>query len=56
MLAKVVDERLQRPVLTPGLVPKLSGQPAMTPRLAGAVGAETEEILAAIAEWPERSA
>ena len=55
MLAEVVDERLERPVLTPGVVPKLSLQPPMIPRLGGALGAETDEVLAAIAERLEQT-
>ena len=53
MLVPVIDERLERPVLTPGIVPKLSRTPAWRPSLGRDVGQDTEAVLAEIAEQLE---
>jgi succinyl-CoA---D-citramalate CoA-transferase len=45
MLVETTDPRLDRPVLTPGIVPKLSRTPGRVPPLAPSVGADTEAIL-----------
>jgi succinyl-CoA---D-citramalate CoA-transferase len=45
MLVEVNDPRLDRPVLTPGIVPRLSRTPGRVPPLAPAVGHDTESIL-----------
>ena len=45
MLVEVSDSRLERPVLTPGVVPKLSRTPGRVPPLAPAVGGDSEAIL-----------
>jgi succinyl-CoA---D-citramalate CoA-transferase len=45
MLVEANDPRLDRPVLTPGVVPKLSRTPGRVPPLGPAVGADTESIL-----------
>ena len=45
MLVEVTDPRLDRPMLTPGIVPKLSRTPGRVPPLASSVGADTDAIL-----------
>ncbi len=55
MIVPVFDERLDRPVLTPGIVPKLSRMPAWRPSLGADVGQDTQAILAEIAEQMERT-
>jgi formyl-CoA transferase len=56
MLIAATDERLAKPVLTPGIVPKLSSQNGWAPSLAPDVGENTGEILAEIAERLETTA
>ncbi len=55
MLAPVEDERLERPVLTPGIVPKLSRMPSWTPTLGRDVGQDTADVLAEIEREVERT-
>lgn len=50
MLVEVSDARLERPVLTPGVVPKLSRTPGHVPQLAPPVGDDSEAILAEMQE------
>ena len=45
MLVEVSDPRLERPILTPGVVPKLSRTPGRVPALAPAVGGDSAAIL-----------
>ena len=45
MLVEVSDARLDRPVLTPGVVPRLSRTPGHVPPLAPPVGGDSEAIL-----------
>jgi formyl-CoA transferase len=44
MLVEVSDDRLERPLLVPGIVPKLSRTPGNVPPLAQRLGAATDEI------------
>ncbi len=44
MLVEVTDERLDRPLLVPGVVPKLSRTPGIVPPLAQRIGAATEAV------------
>jgi formyl-CoA transferase len=44
MLLQVEDDRLERPLLVPGVVPKLSRTPGRVPHLAQELGASTEAI------------
>ena len=44
MLVQVADDRLERPLLVPGVVPKLSRTPGRVPHLAQELGASTEAI------------
>ncbi len=44
MLVQVEDDRLERPLLVPGVVPKLSRTPGRVPHLAQELGASTEAI------------
>ena len=44
MIVAVEDERLDRPLLVPGVVPKLSRTPGRVPYLARPLGADTDEI------------
>ncbi len=46
MLVEIDDPRLDRPVLTPGVVPRLSRTPGHVPGLASPVGGDSEAILA----------
>ena len=55
MLAAVEDERLERTVLTPGIVPKLSRMPPWVPTLGRDVGQDTADVLAEIGEQLERT-
>jgi len=55
MIVPVQDDRLERPLLTPGVVPKLSRMPRWTPSLSRDVGADTEAVLTEIAEALESS-
>ena len=47
MLLQVDDDRLERPLLVPGVVPKLSRTPGRVPHLAQELGASTESDSAA---------
>ncbi len=49
MLVEVTDERLDRPLLVPGVVPKLSRTPGIVPPLAQRIGAATEAVRGRIA-------
>jgi succinyl-CoA---D-citramalate CoA-transferase len=58
MLVEVTDPRLERPLLTPGIVPKLSRTPGHVSPLAPPVGGDSEAILGEIERpvaVPERS-
>jgi succinyl-CoA---D-citramalate CoA-transferase len=58
MLVEVSDPRLDRPVLTPGVVPKLSRTPGHVPALAPPVGGDSKGILEEIqglAQVPQRT-
>ena len=44
MLVRVEDDRLERPLLVPGVVPKLSRTPGRVPALAEELGASTEDV------------
>jgi formyl-CoA transferase len=44
MIVEVEDQRLERPLLVPGIAPKLSRTPGRVPRLAQALGAATDEV------------
>jgi formyl-CoA transferase len=48
MLVEVTDPRLERPLLTPGIVPKLSRTPGHVSPLAPPVGRDSEAILGEI--------
>ena len=49
MTVEVGDERLDRPLLVPGVVPKLSRTPGRVPPLAQPLGASTEAVREALA-------
>ncbi len=44
MIVEVRDERLERPLLVPGVTPKLSRTPGSVPGLARALGADTDSV------------
>lgn len=44
MIVPVVDERLEKPLLVPGVAPKLSRTPGRVPYLARPLGADTEAV------------
>jgi formyl-CoA transferase len=44
MIVEMDDERLDRPLLVPGIAPKLSRTPGRVPPLAQALGAATSEV------------
>jgi len=44
MIVQVEDDRLERPLLVPGVVPKLSRTPGQVPPLAEELGASTEAV------------
>jgi crotonobetainyl-CoA:carnitine CoA-transferase CaiB-like acyl-CoA transferase len=44
MIVAVEDERLERPLLVPGVVPKLSRTPGQVPHLARPLGADTDAV------------
>jgi formyl-CoA transferase len=44
MIVEVRDERLERPLLVPGITPKLSRTPGHVPALARTLGADTESV------------
>ena len=44
MIVRVDDDRLDRPLLVPGIVPKLSRTPGTVPMLAQALGAATDAV------------
>jgi formyl-CoA transferase/succinyl-CoA--D-citramalate CoA-transferase len=44
MIVEVEDERLDRPLLVPGIAPRLSRTPGQVPPLAQALGAATSEV------------
>jgi formyl-CoA transferase len=44
MIVRVEDDRLERPLLVPGVVPKLSRTPGRVPALAEELGASTEAV------------
>ncbi len=44
MIVRVEDDRLERPLLVPGVVPKLSRTPGRVPALAEDLGASTDGI------------
>ena len=44
MIVEVVDDRLERPLLVPGIVPKLSRTPGRVPALAEDLGASTDAV------------
>jgi formyl-CoA transferase len=46
MIVEVMDERLDRPLLVPGIVPKLSRTPGRVPPLAQSLGAATDAVRA----------
>ena len=46
MVVEVNDPRLERPLLVPGVVPKLSRTPGHVPALAQPLGAATETVRA----------
>jgi formyl-CoA transferase len=49
MLVSVADARLERPLLVPGITPKLSRTPGRVPPLAPPLGADTEAVLEQLA-------
>lgn len=44
VFVEIEDERLERPLLVPGVVPRLSRTPGMVPPLAQELGAATDEV------------
>ena len=46
MIVSVDDDRLERPLLVPGIAPKLSRTPGRVPRLAPPLGADTDAVRA----------
>ena len=44
MIVEVLDDRLDRPLLVPGVVPKLSRTPGLVPPLAQPIGAATDAV------------
>ena len=55
MIVAVEDPRLERPLLVPGVVPKLSRTPGHVPSLARPLGADNEEVRGRLAHVPARS-
>ena len=55
MLVEVQDPRLNRPILVPGVVPRLSRTPGMVPPLAQALGAATDAIRGRVARRSPRA-
>jgi formyl-CoA transferase len=58
MIVSVADDRLDKPLLVPGITPKLSRTPGHVPGLARPLGADTEEVerrLGAISLSPGKS-
>ena len=53
MLVEVRDGRLDRPLLVPGVVPKLSRTPGAVPPLAQALGAATADVRGRLQRRPE---
>ncbi len=53
MTVEVVDQRLDRPLLVPGVVPKLSRTPGRVPPLAQPLGASTDAVREALAREPQ---
>ena len=51
MVVPVADDRLAKPLLVPGIVPKLSRTPGRIRPLARPLGADTEAVGRAIARW-----
>ena len=51
MIVAVDDDRLEKPLLVPGVVPKLSRTPGRVPHLGRALGADTDEVRDAMG-WP----
>jgi formyl-CoA transferase len=49
MIVEVEDRRLDRPLLVPGVVPKLSRTPGLVPALAQPLGASTDAVRARLA-------
>lgn len=56
MIVTVEDDRLARPLLVPGVVPKLSRTPGRVPPLARPLGEDTDEIRQRLAGQPEADA
>ena len=62
MIVRVADDRLERPLLVPGVVPKLSRTPGRVPALAEELGASTDAVRRRVASqeprppegWPAR--
>jgi formyl-CoA transferase len=54
MVVEVEDPRLERPLLVPGIVPKLSRTPGRVPALAPPLGADTEAVRERLTERSRR--
>jgi crotonobetainyl-CoA:carnitine CoA-transferase CaiB-like acyl-CoA transferase len=52
MVVAIEDDRLARPLMVPGVVPKLSRTPGRVPHLAEELGAATESVRARIERSP----
>ena len=55
MIVAIEDPRLERPLLVPGVVPKLSRTPGHVPALARPLGADGEAVRRRLADSPARS-
>jgi formyl-CoA transferase len=53
-IVEVEDNRLERPLLVPGIVPRLSRTPGAVPRLAQELGASTEDVRSRLQGVEER--
>jgi formyl-CoA transferase len=53
-IVEVEDNRLERPLLVPGIVPRLSRTPGAVPRLAQELGASTEDVRSRLQGMEER--
>ena len=56
MIVAVDDDRLDRPLLVPGIAPKLSRTPGRVPALARPLGADTEAVRAQFGDMGDRAA
>ena len=56
MIVPVIDDRLPKPLLVPGVVPKLSRTPGRVPPLARSLGQDTDAIRRQVERSPVQGA